>query len=153
MEGFIWLVIATFLFCYKKTRKASICSYAALNIVLIGNEVILKHLINRTRPFEAVKGLVTLIEHPSSSSFPSRHTSSAFAAVVVLWALLPRKFSIPALVLAGLISFSRLYVGVHYPTDILGGMAIGLIYGFWGLIFGNLIVDKSKKVFEKRLVG
>lgn len=153
MEGFIWLVIATFLFCYKKTRKASICSYAALNIVLIGNEVILKHLINRTWPFEAVKGLVTLIEHPSSSSFPSGHTSSAFAAVVVLWALLPRKFSIPALVLAGLISFSRLYVGVHYPTDILGGMAIGLIYGFWGLTFGNLIVDKSKKVFEKRLVG
>ncbi len=150
-SGFIWLILAAVFFCFKKTRKASVCSFMALDIMVIGNEVILKHLINRTRPFKTVEGLVTLIEKPPSSSFPSGHTSSSFAVAMVLWTLLPRKYSVPCLILAGLIAFSRLFVGVHYPTDILGGMMIGVLYGFLGLKLGSLIVDSNEKRKSKQI--
>ncbi len=141
-RGLVWLVLAAVLLRSKETRKTAVCCYTALSIMLIGNEFILKYLINRTRPFDAVEGLITLIEQPSSFSFPSGHASSSFAVATVMCVLLPRKYSIPVLILAVLIAFSRVYIGVHYPTDILGGMIIGLLYGFLGIKLGTLIYDR-----------
>lgn len=94
---------------------------------LIINNMILKHLFNRTRPYEVVDGLMRIIEKQSDYSFPSGHTGSSFAAGVVMFRELPKKYGIIALVLACLVSFSRLYVGVHYPTDVLAGAVTGTI--------------------------
>ena len=72
-----------------------------------------------------IPGLTSLIGVQGDFSFPSGHTGSSFAAAVVLFYRMPKKYGIPALVLAVLISLSRVYVGVHYPTDILAGALIG----------------------------
>ena len=68
-----------------------------------------------------------MIPEPGEFSFPSGHTSSSFAAGVVLYLMLPKKYGIPAMILAFLLGISRLYVGVHYPTDVIGGMVMGAI--------------------------
>ena len=90
---------------------------------------ILKNLVARTRPYEMVEGLVPLIGRPRDYSFPSGHTGSSFASAWVLFRKLPAGYGISALVLAGLIGISRLYVGVHYPTDVLFGVLGGIVSG------------------------
>jgi len=103
----------------------------ALSLILgavIGN-LILKPIFNRTRPFLADPTLTILIKAPTSVSFPSGHTTSSFASAVS-FCLDPsqkRGLKILAIVAACLIAFSRLYVGVHYPTDVLGGIIIGVV--------------------------
>ena len=88
--------------------------------------VCLKNLVARPRPYEVVEGLVPLIGKPTDYSFPSGHTCASFACALVLYRILPKKYGVPAVILASLIAFSRLYVGVHYPTDVLGGMVVGI---------------------------
>ena len=66
------------------------------------------------------------ISKPTDYSFPSGHTCASFACTLVLYRILPKKYGVPAVLLAALIAFSRLYVGVHYPTDVLGGLAVGI---------------------------
>ena len=78
--------------------------------------VCLKNLVARPRPM-SVEGLVPLIGKPTDYSFPSGHTCASFACALVLYRILPKKYGVPAVILASLIAFSRLYVGVHYPTD------------------------------------
>ena len=68
-----------------------------------------------------IDGLKLLIEKQSDYSFPSGHTGSSFASAIVLWKELPRKYGVMALIVAVLIAYSRLYVGVHYPSDVLAG--------------------------------
>lgn len=93
------------------------------------NNVLLKNLIARTRPYAAIEGLTLLIPPPSDYSFPSGHTASSFAMAVVLYRKLERKWGITAIVLASLIALSRLYLGAHYPSDILFGMMSGILIG------------------------
>ena len=108
----------------NKTKKL-----AALLLSLLINNIILKNLVARTRPYEMVEGLVPLIGRPRDYSFPSGHTGSSFASAWVLFRKLPAGYGISALVLAGLIGISRLYVGVHYPTDVLFGVLGGIVSG------------------------
>ena len=96
-----------------------------INVILANG--ILKHLVQRPRPFDTYGGLQVLIHRPADWSFPSGHASASFAAAFVLYHYMPKKFSIPALILATLIAFSRLYLGVHYPSDVIGGAAIGYL--------------------------
>ena len=118
--GFIWILGSILLLAPKKTRKIGVMALAALvGSVLIDN-VILKNVVARTRPYEVIGGLTSLIGIQKDFSFPSGHTGSSFAVAVVMFRGLPKKFGVPAL-----IGFSRLYVGVHYPSDVLGGALIG----------------------------
>ena len=94
---------------------------------LVFNNMIVKNIVARPRPYRMIEALSILIPEPGEYSFPSGHTSSSFAAGVVLYLMLPKKYGIPAMVLAFLIGISRLYVGVHYPTDVLGGMVMGTL--------------------------
>ena len=98
-----------------------------LLLFLLVNNMILKPLVDRTRPYEVVQGLTLLIEKQKDASFPSGHTASSFAAAVVMFHMLPKRYGIPALLLAFLIGLSRLYVGVHYPTDVLCGLLSGTV--------------------------
>ncbi len=79
-------------------------------------------------------GLTSLIGVQDDFSFPSGHTGSSFAAAVVMYRGLPKKVGVPALVFAFLMGFSRLYVGVHYPSDVIGGALIGTaiaLFAYW----------------------
>ena len=126
-HGALWIALGILLFVPKKTRKAGILVFASLLGSLIVNNLFLKNIVARTRPYEEVEGLKLLIAPQWDYSFPSGHTGSSFAAAVAMLLTLPGKYSVPALVIAALIAWSRLYVGVHYPTDVLAGMITGIL--------------------------
>lgn len=138
-NGFIWLVIALVLLANKRTRQWGFVMIAALIVDLVCVQV-LKSLVARPRPFMADPSIQLLIDPPEGGSFPSGHTSASFcAAVVLLFAPVKKVWKGMGIVLASLIAFSRLYLEVHYPTDVLGGLLIGvavavavcLIYRRW----------------------
>ena len=128
--GIFWIIATLALLCFKKTRRTGIACAVSMIIGLLATNLVLKNWVARVRPYEVIEGLKILISKPHDWSFPSGHTTNAFAAAWVMFTMLPRKYGVPALILAILIAFSRMYVGVHYPTDILGGIAVGCI-GAW----------------------
>jgi len=153
-EGIIWIVVAVVLLFFKKYRKFGIMMVIALVLSLIINDGILKPLFARPRPFmlEAWAGKFNypnLIKRPTDYSFPSGHTSSSFAAAVVLLFTRKKRFSIPALILAFLIAFSRVYLHVHYATDIFAGILVGTLFALSAVFIVNklesVIKDKSNK--------
>ena len=123
--GFIWIAISLGLLVNRKTRKIGALSLIALAGSVLIDNVILKNVIARVRPYEVIPGLTSLIGAQTDYSFPSGQTGSSFASAVVLFCGLPKKYGVPALVLAALIGVSRLYVGVHYLSDVIGGAVIG----------------------------
>lgn len=124
--GFIWLLIAALLIINKKYRNVGIIAIGALILATVLGEGILKHLVQRVRPSADIPEVNLLIAKPLSYSFPSGHTTSSFAVAGVLAKYL-KKYSLGFLGLASLIAFSRLYLYVHYPTDVLAGIVIGLM--------------------------
>ena len=130
--GIIWIVMTIVFFLIPKMRKTGAVMAAALIIDLLLCNVILKNLVARTRPYDVNTGVQLLVSRLHDYSFPSGHTAAAFASVTALYMAGEKKLWISALVLAVLIAFSRLYLYVHYPTDVLGGMIIGVISGALG---------------------
>lgn len=143
--GFIWIAATILLLIPKKTRKVGIMSAVALLLSLIVNNNIVKNLVQRPRPYMTFTDLQILIPTPSEFSFPSGHTSSSFAAAGVFYTNLPKKIGVPAVILAGLIGLSRLYVGVHYPTDVIAGILMGIFLSYCAEILVNLVAKKLKK--------
>ena len=141
--GWFWILTCIALIVWKKYRTVGVVSLISLAFSFITNTIIIKHIFNRTRPYEVVEGLTRLVGKQPDSSFPSGHTTAAVSVSMVLLLLMPRKFSIPAAVLAVLIMFSRLYVGVHYPTDVLTALVLTVIYSV-------IIVAIYKKKFSER---
>lgn len=124
--GAIWIAIALALFVYRRTRLCGATALLAIVINTLVSNVILKNWVARPRPFLTHPELHPLIHLPTDFSFPSGHTSCAFAVAFVIYALLPKRYSIPALLLSAFVGLSRLYLGVHYPTDVLAGLLISL---------------------------
>lgn len=148
-----WVVVSLTLTAFPKTRKAGITSLLALVVSLFINNIILKNVVGRIRPYEMIEGLVPLIEKPGDFSFPSGHTGSSFASAWVFHRRLKGWIGYTALVLAGLIGLSRLYLGVHYPTDVLFGVMSGILCGcIADFIVRKLdagILHKMKKAVDK----
>ena len=148
--GAIWIVISIGLLFHQKTRKIGIMALCSLVAAFIIDNMILKNLIGRIRPYEMLSGLECLIDKPNDFSFPSGHTGSSFAVASILLLGLPKKYGIPAMILAALIGFSRLYVGVHYPTDVLCGAIIGIMIACIVYCVGMLVIDNSDKILFHR---
>lgn len=130
--GMIWILLAVILLSIPKTRKSGVVLLAALCVDIVLCNGILKNLVGRIRPCDVNTQVQLLIARPDDFSFPSGHTAASFAAVAALYLVGKRKLWKPALALAVLIAFSRLYLYVHYPTDILGGVVVGLAAGHIG---------------------
>ena len=124
--GIVWITLALVLVHRKATRKEGIALGAALLAEVLINELLLKQLFARPRPFLTVEGLQLLIRAASSFSFPSGHTASSFAAAYVLTRVFGKKGAW-AYLFAALVGFSRIYVGIHYPSDILCGALVGTL--------------------------
>lgn len=140
--GVIWILLALFFLIFPKTRRAGLAGIAALLLSLLVNNILLKNMIARIRPFELIEGLTFLGKKPIDFSFPSGHTAASFAAATAFYSFLPKKAGIPLLVLAGLIAFSRLYLGVHFPTDVAAGALDGILLG---LLSVKIVTYKDRK--------
>lgn len=135
--GAVWLVLTGLLLLFPKHRKAGIAILIALGIEVICCNLVLKPLVARIRPCDINTAIQLLIARPTDFSFPSGHTGSSFAAASALL-FSHNKLWIPATILAVLIAFSRLYLYVHYPSDVLAGALIGIICGWFGYYFAKV---------------
>ena len=122
--GFIWILTALIFTAIPRTRKTGILMIISLAAGAVAYQFILKPVIARPRPFTQNPAAVLLIKPPSDFSFPSGHTACAFSAAAVLFFRRNRLW-IPAVILAAAIAFSRMYLYVHFPTDVLAGIIIG----------------------------
>lgn len=130
--GIFWIITSLVMLIPKKTRRAGLAGIFALLCSLVVNNLCLKPLVHRTRPYEMIPDLTLLVKKQVDYSFPSGHTGASFAAAVAYAGHIKKRYAIGFLVLAGIIACSRLYVGVHYPTDVLGGLITGIGCGFCG---------------------
>lgn len=201
-EGIIFIAAGLVLFATKKYRKIGLAMLISLVVMLILNNLVLKEMLERVRPFyifdlegiladkqafidagrlgkfdvmvEKITALTEkypemaaewlakyqypdFVDKLTSFSFPSGHTSSAFAACAAIL-FLNRKIGVPAIIFAALMGFSRIYVEVHYCTDVLGGALVGIIYAVIGVLIAKAlypVVEKvlaaiKEKVFKKK---
>ena len=123
--GIIWIIIALLFVLNGKTRTLGEMIISALILTTILGEGIIKHIIRRSRPFFNEIEDKLLIVKPITYSFPSGHTSSSFAAAGILYSMQSR-LAVLAFILAAVIAFSRVYLNVHYPTDVFMGIVLGL---------------------------
>ena len=123
--GLCWIIPGGIMLRDKKTRKRGIELLTCLSVCLIINNLIIKNIVDRTRPFDAMAGLDILVKRPNDWSFPSGHSAAAFAAAYAIAKGFGKKLGIPAYLLATGIAVSRIGVGVHYPTDVVVGAAVG----------------------------
>lgn len=145
-EGIFWIGLAIFFLFDKSTRKTAWKMGLAMALGLaIGNGII-KNVVCRVRPYDINTSVQLLIPKLTDWSFPSGHTLSSFEAAGVLMICDRKRFGIPALVLSVLIAFSRMYLYVHYPTDVLGGAVLGIIFAIVGCVVVDLIY---KLIFRK----
>lgn len=144
-NGLIWILLAAALLLFKRTRKYGLVMAAALVADLVLCNLVLKNLVARVRPYDMNTAVILLVERLHDYSFPSGHTAAAFTAVAALWFAGQKSFSLIVLILAVLIAFSRLYLYVHYPTDVLGGVVIGILCGYLGWKLVEIISHKCSK--------
>lgn len=137
-SGIIWIVLGIVLTCVKKTRVVGIIVLMALAIGFLSGDVLLKHLVQRPRPFTVNTDIQLLIKQPSGASFPSTHSTLA-AAVTTVLLVKKRALGWCALALTVCIAFSRLYLYVHYPTDVLCGLLLGVLSGVVALLIARAI--------------
>lgn len=147
--GFVWIALTIACLVYVGTRRTGILMTFSLLLNTLANNLLLKNLLARTRPYEIVPGLQRIIEAQGDFSFPSGHTGCSFAAAVVICVMCPRRYGIAAMVLAVMIALSRLYVGVHFPTDVIGGALIGTA----AALFVCWIYKKKYSEVEKHMEG
>ena len=128
-HGELWILLALCLVIYKRTRRQGWTVATALVLDLVCCNLLLKPLIGRIRPFAVNTAVELLIPPPLDASFPSGHTAASFAAVFALRASGSPLWK-PALAVAAAIAFSRLYLYVHWPSDVLGGALLGAFLGW-----------------------
>jgi len=148
--GVFFIAIGLMLLIFNKTRKCGIMILAALILELVVVNLTMKPLFARVRPYDVNAAYQLLINAPHDYSFPSGHTASAFAFAAAIFAF-NKKWGIAAGILALLIGFSRLYLYIHYPTDVAAGLVIGIALGLLGALLTNTVyrtLEKRKKQKE-----
>jgi len=135
--GVMWIVLSLGMLCWKPTRRAGGIALLAMALGMLCTNVVLKQLVLRPRPYVTMEGLIPLLTSADPNSFPSGHTCAAFAAGVAWARALPWRWARTAAVIQAVcMGLSRLYVGVHYPSDVIAGALVGLICGWaaWKLL-------------------
>ncbi len=131
--GMLFIALGVLMLCFKPTRKAGVSALCAMLIGLIVVNFTIKPLVSRPRPWLVIESFVNLVPEHDPNSFPSGHTNAAFAfALAVCMAAPKRWMKIAAVCAAAVMGLSRLYVGVHFPSDVLAGAVIGSLCGLLG---------------------
>lgn len=131
--GIMWMLVTCLCFLFRETRTLSLAFFIALALCMIIGELILKPLVRRNRPFMDDPSVDVVVHKPKDFSHPSGHSTSCFSCAVALlyfdW-----RFGIIALIFALAIGFSRIYLFVHYPSDVLCGALWGIAFGICGAL-------------------
>jgi len=144
-DGIFWICTSLLLLCFKRTRKAGfVMALSMLLGFLVGN-LTLKPLVARIRPYDIDTQVKLLIKPLSDYSFPSGHTLVCFEGAVSLLACGYKKWGTAALAAAIIVAFSRVYLYVHYPTDVLAGAVLGSLFAFVSCYIVNRIYKLAQK--------
>lgn len=142
--GLIWILAGFLMFLNKKYRLCGLTELLSLGIGTLTCNILLKNLIARPRPIWLNPDIEMLVRIPTDYSFPSGHTTASFAAATVLL-YYDRRFGIPALILACLIAFSRLYLYVHFLSDVLCGLVLGIAVGLFSIwLVKKILIRRSR---------
>lgn len=147
-HGEIWILLALVLSLIRQTRRQGAAVFCGLTLDLIACNLLLKPLFNRIRPFALNSSIMLLIKPPLDASFPSGHTAVSFAATFALKTAGTPLWK-PSFVLAMIIAFSRLYLYVHWPSDIFGGALLGIFVGWAGAKLAESINKKAASLRKK----
>lgn len=142
--GILWILLSIIFICTKKYRMCGITMSLALIFSLIMCNGFMKNLVARDRPCWIDPSVQLLIKNPTDFSFPSGHTSASFAAAVVIF-MYHKKAGIVALIVAANIAISRIYLFVHFPTDVLASLVLGSLYG----VIAYFVMKMLCKRFDK----
>ena len=148
--GIFWIALAAVFLLIPKHRKMGLSMGVALMMGVVICNMILKPVVGRIRPYDYQleffqKTIPLLIERQHDFSFPSGHTIASFEAAVAML-ICNKKLGIPAMILAVLIAFSRMYLYVHYPTDVIASVILGTGLAFLGVF----LVNKGWALWETR---
>ena len=159
--GIFWIILTLVLLIIPKTRKIGFVSLVALVLDVTFCNIIIKPIVIRCRPGwlmfygdapDWIANMKMLVSFPTDYSFPSGHTAASFASATAIFAVLENKYKwwgVGALILAAVIGISRLYVCVHWPTDVICGAILGVICGIIGWALGRPIYEfLNKKYIE-----
>ena len=131
--GMLFIVLGIVLLFFKQTRKAGFSALCAMLIGLVVVNFTIKPLVARERPWLVIENFVNLVPEKDPNSFPSGHTNAAFAFAIAVCMSAPKKWmKVTAVCMAAVMGLSRLYVGVHFPSDVLAGAVIGSLCGLLG---------------------
>ena len=139
--GVGWFVICAVLLCFRKTRVVGVVMGISILLAFFVGELCMKNIFCRVRPCNQDLSVALAIKRPTAYSFPSGHTGSSFAAAMAIF-LWNKKWGMPALIFASVMGLSRLYLFVHFPTDVLAGAVLGILCALtvW-LVFKKYKID------------
>ena len=128
--GFLSIAACLALLLQPRWRRVGEAATASMILEFLTVNLLLKNWVARVRPYYLLEDLILLVREPADYSFPSGHTGAAFAVASVMFLGMPHSIGVPAILVASVIGFSRIYLGVHFPTDVLGGVIVGCLTGF-----------------------
>lgn len=145
----IWIIIAIACLCFKKTRKAGRSLAFDMIFNLIAGNLIIKSIVQRTRPCILDKTVELISSVPFDSSFPSGHTMYAFGAATILM-IYNKWLGLAGYLFAILMGFSRMYLYVHFPTDVLFGAVFGIVFAITAYKIEGMLFDRDNPLFRLR---
>lgn len=148
--GVFWWILSVPFFISKGSRFIGLNILMSMFFGLMIGEVLIKNIVGRTRPSELLSQDELIIRSPKHSSFPSGHTSTSISVAVGLMLNCTAVIWLPALIIASLISFSRIYLRVHYFSDVCGGVVVGVACG----VLSKIVTDLTKLIpFLQEFLG
>lgn len=146
-HGLLFIALAVLMLLFRATRKAGASAGVGMLCGLMVTNLTIKPLVMRPRPWITIPGFTALVAEHDPNSFPSGHSCCAFAFAVALAVALPQKWArVLALAAAAVMALSRLYVGVHFPSDVIVGAVIGALCG----LAGALVVNAAVRSYQRR---
>lgn len=140
-HGVIWIVVTAALLVFPRTRKIGLAAGIALILCFLAVDGIIRPLVARPRPYVDMPNYVILVEKLSMASFPSGHAASSFATAMVYFHYKPERTWV-FVVLAALIAFSRVYLNMHYVTDVMAGVLVGWLISLAGIALAEKLYPK-----------